>query len=181
VESTDASSIRQGIRFLLVTFIITYSAWFFLALVPRIEYGTPSFMVLYLTGGCGPTISTIPFVVINKDERKDYLARLFKWKPDPLLYVLAAGVVGAMCVLIVALHRSVTYTILDWYMLLPLYLVMVIGGGLEELGRRGVMQELFNKNKFNLLFSSLIIGVVWAFWHWCPDHAGLPAVRELVS
>jgi len=27
------------------------------------------------------------------------------------------------------------------------------------------MQELFNKNKFNPLVSSLVIGVIWALWH----------------
>jgi len=38
--------------------------------------------------------------------------------------------------------------------------MIIIEGGLEELGWRGVMQELFNKNKSNPLLSSLVLGVI---------------------
>jgi len=162
---SDISGLRQGIRFLIVTFIITYPAWIFLALVPQIKFGTPLFMVLYINGGFGPTISAIALIVMDKETRKEYLARLFRWKLNPLLYILAIGIVGTMGILLVTLHGDVKYTFLDWYMVFPLFLMMVIGGGLEELGWRGVMQELFNRNKFNPLLSSLIIGVIWALWH----------------
>jgi uncharacterized protein len=162
---SDSSGIRQGIRFLLVTFGITYTTWIFLALAPHIKFGTPLFMVLYITGGFGPTISAIVLIALDREGRKEYLARLFNWKLNPLLYILAIGIVGAMGFLLVTLHGNVQYAFLDWYMVFPLFLMMIIGGGLEELGWRGVMQELSNRNKLNPLFSSLVIGVIWALWH----------------
>jgi CAAX protease family protein len=43
--------------------------------------------------------------------------------------------------------------------------VMIAGGGLEEPGWRGFALPLLQK-RFNPLLSSLILAVIWAFWHW---------------
>jgi len=48
---------------------------------------------------------------------------------------------------------------------LPLiFLTMILGGGLEELGWRGVAQPLLER-RFRRLTSATIVGVAWAVWH----------------
>ncbi len=41
---------------------------------------------------------------------------------------------------------------------------MIFGGGLEEVGWRGFLQPLLEQ-KFSFFTTSLIIGVLWGFWH----------------
>lgn len=57
-----------------------------------------------------------------------------------------------------------------WYLLaadaLLTYLVLVLGGGgLEEPGWRGFALPLLQR-RYSPLGSSLILAVIWAFWHW---------------
>ena len=52
----------------------------------------------------------------------------------------------------------------------PLYLalislpIMIIGGGLEEIGWRGYLQPMLQK-KWPTFTSTLIVGGIWALWH----------------
>ena len=48
--------------------------------------------------------------------------------------------------------------------LIPLTLIMVPLGGLEELGWRGLLLPELSK-KLNFPISALIVGVIWAVWH----------------
>ena len=47
---------------------------------------------------------------------------------------------------------------------LLLFPLMILGGGLEEVGWRGYLQPLLEK-KFSFALTSFIIGVVWGLWH----------------
>jgi CAAX protease family protein len=160
-----SSNTKQSILFLAITFFITYTCWLILAAIPDLKYGTPLFMVLYLVGGFGPTISALIVMKSNKELTKDYLKRLLNWRINPLLYVLVLFIVVLICVLLVIINNKEQYKVLDWYMVFPLFISMIIGGGLEELGWRGILQDSLNKEKWNIILSSLIIGIIWAFWH----------------
>ena len=48
-------------------------------------------------------------------------------------------------------------------MIVPLFLSMVIGGGVEEFGWRGVL--VYQLRKTNPVFISLGVGLIWALWH----------------
>ncbi len=50
------------------------------------------------------------------------------------------------------------------YYFLLLFPLMILGGGLEEVGWRGFLQPLLEK-KLSFVLTSLIIGVVWGLWH----------------
>lgn len=50
------------------------------------------------------------------------------------------------------------------YYFLFLFPLMIVGGGLEEVGWRGYLQPLLEK-KFSLTMTSLIIGIIWGLWH----------------
>ena len=56
------------------------------------------------------------------------------------------------------------------YMIVPLFLSMVIGGGLEEFSWRGVL--VYQLRKTNPVFISLGVGLIWAVWHIPPFFLG---------
>jgi hypothetical protein len=45
-----------------------------------------------------------------------------------------------------------------------LFPLMILGGGLEEVGWRGYLQPLLEK-KFSFVLTSLLIGITWGLWH----------------
>ena len=57
-----------------------------------------------------------------------------------------------------------TYSGNPWYLFLLFVPLMILGGGMEEFGWRGIMQPLMER-KFPFLPAMLIQGVLWAFWH----------------
>lgn len=51
-----------------------------------------------------------------------------------------------------------------WYMFILFMPMMILGGGLEEIGWQGVFQPLLQK-RFSFLFAAFIEGVIWSIWH----------------
>lgn len=51
-----------------------------------------------------------------------------------------------------------------WYLFILFMPMMVCGGGLEEIGWRGVFQPLLEK-RFSFFVAALIEGMIWSAWH----------------
>lgn len=51
-----------------------------------------------------------------------------------------------------------------WYLFILFMPMMILGGGLEEVGWRGVFQPLLEKH-FSFWAAALIEGVIWSVWH----------------
>lgn len=68
-----------------------------------------------------------------------------------LLYLIAAMICGVR-------------TDFPWIILLPAIPLMVIGGGVEEIGWRGFLQPALER-KFAFTLSTLIVAVIWFLWH----------------
>lgn len=51
-----------------------------------------------------------------------------------------------------------------WYMFILFMPIMIFGGGLEEIGWRGVFQPLLEK-RFPFFAAALIEGLIWSVWH----------------
>ncbi|MDO4274190.1 MAG: type II CAAX endopeptidase family protein [Eubacteriales bacterium] len=51
-----------------------------------------------------------------------------------------------------------------WYLFILFMPMMIFGGGLEEIGWRGVFQPLLEK-RFPFLAAVLIEGIIWSVWH----------------
>lgn len=56
------------------------------------------------------------------------------------------------------------YTGNPWYCFILYMPMMILGGGLEEVGWQGVFQPLLQK-RFPFLIASVIGGVIWSIWH----------------
>ena len=51
-----------------------------------------------------------------------------------------------------------------WYLFILFMPMMILGGGLEEIGWRGIFQPLLEK-KFSFFIAALIEGIIWSVWH----------------
>lgn len=160
--------------FLVFTYLITWTSWWLLVSLAgrRITtYGQAPFMALYMLGGLGPTIAAYISVVWTKGEGGigEFHSRLLKWRVSVSLYLAALLIplgIGGATAAVTRLIDSESYAtkLLPWYMFFPLFGTMIIGGGLEELGWRGVaLPEL--QRRLHSLAASAVIGVIWSLWH----------------
>ncbi len=135
-------------------------------------YGEPRFMLLYALGGLGPTIGAYVAVLATRRQAplREFHQRLFRWRLAPWWYVVAAGlpvVLGIAATGLIALLSADVRAVLrftPWYTILPVFFLMIAGGGLEELGWRGVAQPEAER-AMTRARAALIVGAVWATWH----------------
>jgi membrane protease YdiL (CAAX protease family) len=166
---------RRALIFLGVTFAITWLAWGVLVALAQAQitsYGRWPFMSLYVLGGLGPTIAAYVAVWCTRDESllREFNQRVLRWRARPVWYLVALGLPVALGLFAIALAVALkpalasAVSIRSWY-LFPLYLSMtIIGGGLEELGWRGITQEEWGR-AIGATRAALLIGPIWAVWH----------------
>jgi membrane protease YdiL (CAAX protease family) len=160
--------------YLLLTFAITWTAWWTLARqVPAAGpvMANPLFVSLYILGGFGPTLAAIAAVIATPAEGPfaEYGARLVRWRVHPAWYLAAflipplVAAVLEYVTLWVSPH-SVAPKLEPFARIAVLFPMMIVGGGLEELGWRGVAQPALERRHREMLVCA-IVGVVWALWH----------------
>jgi membrane protease YdiL (CAAX protease family) len=165
---------RLGI-YLVATFAITWSSWWTLAhFIPPggSPSASPGFMILYLLGGFGPTIGAIIAVASTRRAygRGDYLARLLRWRVGAVWWLAAIAAptlfaAGKEWIAVWAGGGGVTPADLDApAKALVIFPTMIVGGGLEELGWRGVAQPEVER-RISRLAATLVVGAAWALWH----------------
>jgi uncharacterized protein len=164
---------RLGI-FLAVAFGITWSAWGVLGWMARthmVVYGQWPFMVLYVLGGLGPTIAAYIAVLSTSTQAplREFHQRLFRWRVAGRWYVIAMALPVSLAIVstVIATYSlglTGALSVRPWIMFLPLFAMMIVGGGLEELGWRGVAQPEFT-SAIGAAKAALSVGLVWALWH----------------
>jgi uncharacterized protein len=171
----SASSDKRLHVFLLVTFGLSGTAWGSLATIARPAGGIferPLSTILYLIGGLGPTIAALVAVASTPAQGTfgEYASRLIRWRVNPIWWVAALAIPPTMAWLIEhisllmagpAVHSAALQPLSRIVLLFPL---MIIGGGLEELGWRGVAQPELQRH-FNPIIATTIVAFFWALWH----------------
>ena len=165
---------KKLIVFLAITFGITYGCWWTLASLTQqgiLEWGEVTFMLLWFIGGLGPTIA--PFIAIplleGKEGIKNYKNRLFKWRISGIWYLASFLILFAESVLFLGIYflisnGDIQHEFLPFYFFFLLFPIMIICGGLEELGWRGLaLPEL--QEHLNATGSTIILAIIWSFWH----------------
>ena len=166
---------RRLATFLAVSFAVTWSAWGILVPLARartLVYGQWPFMGLYMLGGLGPTIAAYAAVLATSAQAplSEFHRRLFRWRVAGWWYLVAAGLPIALAVASRTITALLTPgmpgapSVEPWYMFLPLFVVMIAGGGLEELGWRGVAQPEMER-ALSRAAAALLVGLAWAVWH----------------
>lgn len=164
---------KAVIWFIIGTFFITWAAWvavIFLvddALTP----GTPAYALYGLGGLLGPIIPA--FIVMRfihkKEAFRPFLRELIKakaslyWYAAVILFPLLLGLLPYLIELITGGTFKFTFTS-PYYTIILLLPMMILGGGLEEIGWRGVLLPELLK-RFSPLTSTLMVSLVWALWH----------------
>lgn len=161
--------------FLAVSFAVTWTCWGILVPLARARttvYGHWPFMLLYMLGGLGPTIAAYVAVLAtpSRSPLREFHSRLFRWRASGWWYVIAVALPAALAIASVGIavlvdsNFSKGLSVRPLYMFVPLFLVMIAGGGLEELGWRGVAQPEMERG-LGRPASAVLVGLIWSLWH----------------
>jgi len=111
-----------------------------------------------------PTIAS--YVVLKRNNEvkgfKEWLKNVFNVK-TPLRNYLLIVILIAVCYVPLIIESGFD-SAQPFYLLVPVFLGCLIGGGIEEAGWRYILQPELDK-KFGLAVSSLVTGAIWAAWH----------------
>ena len=161
--------------YLVMTFGITWVAWWPLAsLIPAGAgvFTNRTFSALYIAGGLGPTLAALIAVALTPGEGslRAFAASLMHWRV-PLAWYLVAFLLPPTVAFTLDLlaawfgAQEPSFPAFRDLSRVPLiFVTMILGGGLEELGWRGVAQPMLER-RFSRLASAAIVGVFWALWH----------------
>ncbi len=175
VMTTAFPSSRRALIFLAAAFAITWVAWGTLVVLADSQitaYGQWPYMTLYVLGGLGPTIAAYIAVCLTTSQAplSEFHQRLLRWRVPLPWYAVAFALpvlLAFMAIgIAVALRPSLStlVAIKPWSAFPLLFAMMIIGGGLEELGWRGVTQEEWGR-AIGQGRAAALIGPIWAVWH----------------
>lgn len=158
-------------------FILAYLlSWIFLIPLMLSQQGVGiylSFDLFFLLGGWGPTVAAVLIIALTagKPAVKTFLLRGLQWRIELrwyLVVLLLPALTGSGAILVHMLFGgdAPEFLISDYgLMLIPMLLIGLLTGPIsEEFGWRGFAQPLLQV-KYNPIFASLIIGVIWGLWH----------------
>jgi membrane protease YdiL (CAAX protease family) len=159
---------------LITFFVLAYSiTWLTLlalllggSLATQAEQFSLSFLLLTTLSAYGPTLAALFMLLVlhNPDETRAFFRRIVTWRVSPWWYLIAlllpASIMLAGAGLVILLNGGqMTFQLPSG--LVAFYVVINLG---EELGWRGfALPHLLSR--FNALTASIILGVLWAFWH----------------
>lgn len=154
---------KKLIIYLLITFAITYTCWWGLALLTNLNIVDSSqgiFTLIHVIGGFGPTIAAI--LVLPNKSPKETLKFVFSGKKNSFWYLLLFCAIQG---LVIGISSMETNPAIPWFAT-PIVMLSAtfVGGGNEEIGWRGIMQPELEK-KFSFPIATLITGSVWMAWH----------------
>ena len=153
-------------RTVLWAFCIAWGASFCILVGNRLGflgYGTPLYWALFIPGALSPAIGAWVVLVKNRTmTSKELLATIFAIRQPVRMYLLTLGFIvvyfGAGIVTGIFEYQSFDYVSL---LAFPL---MIIGGGLEEVGWRYVLNPALER-KLPFAVACLVTGVLWSIWH----------------
>lgn len=160
--------------FFAVTFVIAWGAWWALAYASSqgAQYGTSWFMLVFVVGGLSPTIGAYVAVLGGEGRgglrtfhgRMQGVKPRIVWYAAALLLPVAVTVVSTtISILLTGELALADLTIAPWYSFFYLIPLMIVGGGLEELGWRGIAWPQLRQ--WSPIFAVMVVGITWAVWH----------------
>lgn len=175
---------RKIIPFFVICFVWAWVLWlpFVLpstGLYEMTETLSGLIMLAVMLGAFGPLIAAVILVYRSggKQELKKYFKRCFNMKINAKYYLLAVILSLGITALV---HYTVNLSGIDQLpnnlvpseIETPLYILVIpytlmlffLGGGQEEFGWRGYVQDPL-QDKYGVIKGSVIIGLMWSIWH----------------
>lgn len=164
----NSQPIRHIKLFLLYTFSITWTSWLLIVFANKyfnmLGYGTPPFWIFYTVGSLGPSIGA--YLIYRRFKisfaEKTFLKYIFASKISAKAWVFF-GIFLVWRLFMIwfsfGLHKQ--FSILSFVVNLPFIIIL---GGVEELGWRGILQPKMER-LISYLPSVLIVAILWSLWH----------------
>jgi membrane protease YdiL (CAAX protease family) len=151
---------------LIITFGITWGLGGVFLIANQfgyLKFGTPLSWVLFIIATIAPAIASFIILITNNViTMKDLLKATFAIKQPVAMYLLVIGFV------VIYLGVAVLTGLLEYnypiYLSLLNFPIMILAGGLEEVGWRYVLNPALEK-RLPFPVACLITGVVWSVWH----------------
>lgn len=124
--------------------------------------GVIHFIILALFCGMAPTYAAFIAKRFSGCKIRDLLIKDGMWK-NKLMTAIAFVLLAIVFYFLNAIleQRNSTY---PWYLTPVMFIVMIFGGGLEEIGWRSIMQPVLFK-KMPFFIAVLVQSLMWALWH----------------
>jgi uncharacterized protein len=168
ITNQKGRSLKQIGFFLLYTFSITWLSWLIIIIGNKyfnfLLYGEPLFWMPYAIGSWGAVISSyIIYRQFKEDFREaSFMKFIFGNKIDRKVWLIfGLYTVWRLLMIWIAFGINRPISILSIIINLPLLILL---GGLEELGWRGILQPQLEK-VINYLPSIFMVGSIWSLWH----------------
>lgn len=156
-------------KYLGVTFVVSWLLWGSVAIFSRLgikfmTFGSPIGTLLYVLGGVSPAICEIVLKKKSgsKEEFKSFLKSIVNPKHSIWMYVYAIG--GAMAIQAIPVLFHLSEVKQPLYVGFLMIIPMIIGGGVEEIGWRGLLQPQLEE-KYPHIIAAISVGIIWAVWH----------------
>lgn len=155
-------------RYLFFTFTIAWGTEFLLIAMYHFNLLSGSiatvlhFMVIGFGAGMAPAYAA--FIVQKKQSGitfREFCKQIFytaNTRKTVVYFIVFTIIQFVSCVV------QEEYLGNPWYLFILFMPMMVLGGGLEEIGWRGVFQPLLEK-RFSFFTAAIIEGVIWSIWH----------------
>ena len=170
IEQKEQSLKLVGL-YLGYTFSITWLCWFTIIVgntyLGILGYGTPLFWVVYTIGSLGPAISSY---LIYRQFKEAFIAKSFvsyifgKVVNRQVWLIFALFLVWRFFMIWISFGLSQPISMLSMLSILINLPFLILWGGAEELGWRGILQPRLEKI-IHYIPSVLVVGIIWGIWH----------------
>jgi len=154
-------------RYLGSTFALSWVLWGIIIVFNQFDlliYGRPLTMVFFIPAALAPALCQIFLKKKygDKEDYKSFLKSIINPKHHIGWYIIVIG--SAFLYFYLPTLFSAAKVARPLYIAFLEVPIMIIGGGLEEIGWRGFLQPELQK-KLSIIQSTFLVGVIWAVWH----------------
>lgn len=162
----------KTIRYFGLTFVISWLLWLPSVLRSTVMPELPEFVGLF--GMFAPLVPMlVAFYLVSRESGwaglKTFMARAIRLDFNKLWLIPTIVIFPIVGIVTIAILNQLGET-LEWSTLSPIaaistfFMILFVGGGLEEFGWRGYALDPL-QDRYGMLTASLVLGFIWGLWH----------------
>ena len=170
---------NHPVLFYGIAFFVPWLCWFILAWLSHSQWWENSKVVfcgsiLGLMGLCGPFVIAMVLILPDKEMRCELLSAVFNFKSiRPFFWILTfalfpVSILAAQAISLIFGHSVSQFKITENMSftagIFPAWFLLLIAPILEEFGWHTYGIHCL-RNRFNLLLTCIIFGLLWGIWH----------------
>jgi membrane protease YdiL (CAAX protease family) len=163
---------KKIVLFTVLTFAISWIAWWILVFIKQDNsdiFQTPFYFLIFFVGGIAPTIAPFLAITFSDKKFKEFILSIVKFRVNIFYYLFGILLIFGITYLGIWINTLINGSIWsgsspDFISLVRLTIMMVVFGGLEELGWRGLLLPALSKI-FKFQIAALVVGAIWGIWH----------------